>query len=229
MRYDVAFVFLLLALACGGCDEAASGGGGGDSDTDTDGDTDTDSDSDTDADSDSDTDTGPELACPCEADVGATAYDEQGGFCGPVVSLLAQSFVPSGNLIDDVELFLCEQGADLPAHSVQLRADVDGEPASNTLATAELDAALCNPPDFEPYCVSLGGVEVEQGETYWLVLAFAGTFTETVFCEWATTDEDVYPFGYAAVGGPAGWNPVDEVISDPEHAYDFAFRICDAD
>jgi hypothetical protein len=221
-------MLLLLALAGGGCDEAiSSSGGGGDSDTDADTDTDTDADSDSDSDADSDTGTEAPQACDCTADVAVTQYDQQGGFSGPSVFELAQSFVPTVSTIGEVEIFLCEQGADLPPHTLWLHSDTEGAPTNVALASAELDAEVCTYPDFTPICVDFGGVEIESSQTHWLVLEFGGEFTETEYCEWATIAEDTYGFGYGAIESATGWTPIEEVVTDPELAYDFAFRICE--
>jgi hypothetical protein len=228
MTKTTAILLLALAATGAGCDPAVAEDSGGDTDTDTDTDADSDSDSDSDADSDADTDTdtGLPTACDCAADVAVTDIDWEGGFCGPQMFALAQSFVPTVSAIGEVELFLCEQGFDLPPHTLWLHADDEGAPTNVGLASVEIDPGLCVYPEFAPICVDFGGVEVEDSQTHWLILEFAGEFNETNFCQWATTAEDTYGLGYAAIESATGWTPVNEVVTEPQFAHDFVFRVC---
>jgi hypothetical protein len=232
------------ALGCGD-DQRIAGDAGPDSDagTDADSDADADSDTDTDTDSDAEADAGQDAAadadtdtdadsdadgCSGEPDAAHTAFDPEGGFGMGQPNRLAQSFTPSAGELTGVELYLCEWGADMGPHTVELRPDSAGFPADEVLATAEIDAPLCTWPDFQPYCAAFEATAVTPGAVYWIALtANAAMDADPEVLEWATFDTDTYPVGQAAYFDSMvdAWKVAESLcdMAADFDCYDFAF------
>jgi hypothetical protein len=232
-------MWLSIAAIAASCGEdrrgADDGGAGTDSETETDPDTDTGTE--TDSNSDAGADAGQDAAadadtdadgCPGEPDAAHTAFDPEGGLGMGQPNRLAQSFTPAAAELTALELYLCEWGADMGPHVVELRPDSAGFPSEEVLATAEIDSPLCTWPDFQPYCAEIDAVAVTPGATYWIVLtANAAVDGDPEVLQWATFDIDTYPVGLAAYfDSTAGaWKTAESLcaMAPDFDCYDFAF------
>ncbi len=203
-----------------------------DSDTDSDSDTDTDTVSDTDSDTDTSTDSGAEPdPCSGSAVVSQVMSDENGPGAPSEEVRFAQSFVPTVDTLEKVEVYVQEVGDELGPLVVELREDDGGQPSQTVVASGEVDPPQHDPQYFfifQPYCADLGSVEVDPEGLYWVVLLPSSSPppSDDALTFWTVGFENPYESGTAMMGvqedGGFVWSDLDP---NGESAVDFVFQV----